>query len=75
MRAGEMDRINRIQDYRMDGGGVVGALESQGVVRVMLWWVEWGAVGRKDLKDPKVGRGGGMMGVGFFEGDFIRCST
>ncbi len=47
----------------------------------MLRWVEWERMGREDLKDlkdgkdPKVGRGGGMMGVGFFEGDFIRCST
>jgi hypothetical protein len=41
----------------------------------MLRWVEWERMGREDLKDPKVGRGGGMMGVGFFEGGFIRCST
>ncbi len=73
IRAGEMDRINRIQDYRMDGGGVVGALESQGVVRVMLWWVMlwWvvggvGSGGEKRLKGPKGWAGWWDDGGGIF---------
>ena len=61
-----------LQDGRRWGGG---GFEESGDVRAMLRWVEWERMGREDLKDPKVGRGGGMMGVGFFEGGFIRCST
>jgi hypothetical protein len=61
-----------LQDGRRWGGGDFG---ESGDLRAMLRWVEWERMGREDLKDPQVGRGGGMMGVGFFEGDFIRCST
>jgi hypothetical protein len=45
MERGEMDRIYRMQDYRMDGGGVVGALKSQGMCgRCCDGWSgsEWG---------------------------------